>query len=61
MDTNTLLKGIDRACLFASEWRNNNVHIEILDKSKLRISSNSSELGKIEETQSIIQSAVRRG
>ncbi|MEC0299281.1 DNA polymerase III subunit beta [Peribacillus frigoritolerans] len=53
VDTNTLLKGIDRACLFASEWRNNNVHIDILDKSKLRISSNSSELGKIEETQSI--------
>ncbi len=53
VDTNTLLKGIDRACLFVSEWRNNNVLIEILDKSKLRISSNSSELGKIEETQSI--------
>ncbi|MFJ7932586.1 DNA polymerase III subunit beta [Peribacillus sp. NPDC096448] len=53
LDTNTLLKGIDRACLFANEWRNNNVHIEILDKSKLRISSNSSDLGKIEETQSI--------
>ncbi|MET1178381.1 DNA polymerase III subunit beta [Peribacillus simplex] len=53
MDTNALLKGIDRACLFASEWRNNNVHLEILDNSKLRISSNSSELGKIEETQSI--------
>ncbi|MBT2672282.1 hypothetical protein J7E95_15765 [Streptomyces sp. ISL-14] len=31
MDTNALLKGIDRACLFASEWRNNNVHLEILD------------------------------
>ena len=53
LDTNTLLKGIDRACLFANEWRNNNVHIEILDKRKLRISSNSSDLGKIEETQSI--------
>lgn len=53
LDTNTLLKGIGRACLFASEWRNNNVLIEILDNSMLRISSNSSELGKIEETQSI--------
>ncbi|WP_260287504.1 DNA polymerase III subunit beta [Peribacillus aracenensis] len=53
MDTNALLKGIDRACLFASEGSNNNVHLEILDNSKLRISSNSSELGKIEETQSI--------
>ncbi|MBT2648620.1 DNA polymerase III subunit beta [Bacillus sp. ISL-34] len=53
LDTKTLLRGIDRACLFASEWRNNNVHLEILDNSELRISSNSSELGKIEETQSI--------
>lgn len=53
LDTNQLLKGIDRACLFASEWKNNNVHLEIKDGTKLRISSNSSEIGKIEETQSI--------
>ncbi|MEH6991185.1 DNA polymerase III subunit beta [Neobacillus drentensis] len=53
LDTNQLLKGIDRACLFASEWKNNNVHLEIKDGTKLRISSNSSEIGKIEETQNI--------
>ncbi|WP_350302183.1 DNA polymerase III subunit beta [Peribacillus frigoritolerans] len=53
LDTKTLLRGIDRACLFASEWKNNNVHLEILDNSKLKISSNSTEMGKIEEAQSI--------
>ncbi|MFJ5761057.1 DNA polymerase III subunit beta [Neobacillus sp. NPDC093182] len=53
LDTNQLLKGIDRACLLASEWKNNNVHLEIKDGKKIRISSNSSEIGKIEETQNI--------
>jgi DNA polymerase III subunit beta len=53
LDTKQLLKGIDRACLFASEWKNNNVHLEIKDGTKIRISSNSSEIGKIEETQTI--------
>ena len=53
LNTNQLLKGIDRACLFANEWKNNNVFLEIKDCSKIRISSNSSEIGKIEETQTI--------
>ncbi|MEK4091442.1 DNA polymerase III subunit beta [Viridibacillus sp. FSL H8-0110] len=53
LNTNQLLKGIDRACLFASEWKNNNVHLEIKNDTKIRISSNSSEIGKIEETQNI--------
>lgn len=53
LNTNQLLKGIDRACLFASEWKNNNVYLEIKDGSKIRISSTSSEIGKIEETQTI--------
>ncbi|MEH7014199.1 DNA polymerase III subunit beta [Neobacillus niacini] len=53
LDTNQLLRGIDRACLFASEWKNNNVHLEIKDGTKIRIFSNSSEIGKIEETQKI--------
>lgn len=48
-----LLKGIDRACLFANEWKNNNVNLEIIDGTKIKISSNSSEIGKIEETQPI--------
>lgn len=49
------LKGIDRACLFASEWKNNNVQFEIKDDSKLIISSMSTEIGKIQETQSIME------
>ncbi|MGN7401871.1 DNA polymerase III subunit beta [Cytobacillus praedii] len=53
MNTNQLLKGIDRACLFANEWKNNNVNLEIKEGSKIRISSNSMEIGKIEETQTI--------
>ncbi|MFD0771559.1 DNA polymerase III subunit beta [Bacillus sp. CGMCC 1.60114] len=53
LDTTQLLKGIDRACLFANEWRNNNVNLEIKDGTKIRIFSTSSELGKIEETQNI--------
>jgi DNA polymerase III subunit beta len=53
LDTKRLLKGIDRACLFASEWKNNNVYVEIKDGTKIKISSNSSEIGRIEETQPI--------
>lgn len=51
LDTQQLLKGIDRACLFSSEWKNNNVHLDIIDGTKIKISSTSSEIGKIEETQ----------
>ncbi|MFJ7666430.1 DNA polymerase III subunit beta [Lysinibacillus sp. NPDC097195] len=53
LDTAQLLRGIDRACLFASEWKNNNVQLAIIDGKKLKISSNSSKIGKIEETQKI--------
>jgi DNA polymerase III subunit beta len=53
VDTNQLLMGIDRACLFASEWKHNNVHLEINNGTRLKISSNSSEIGRIEETQMI--------
>lgn len=53
LDTKKLLKGIDRACLFASEWKNNNITLEIKKGPKIKISSNSTEIGKIEETQDI--------
>lgn len=53
LDTAQLLMGIDRACLFASEWKNNNVQLEIIEGKKIRISSNSSIIGGIEETQNI--------
>ncbi|MDX8361536.1 DNA polymerase III subunit beta [Cytobacillus sp. IB215316] len=53
VNTKQLLNGIDRASLFANEWTNNNIHLEIVDKSKLKISSNSSQIGQIEEIQSV--------
>lgn len=53
LDTKQLLRGIDRACLFVNEWRNNNVYVEINGDNKLKISSNSTEVGKIEESQNI--------
>ena len=53
LDTAQLLRGIDRACLFAGEWKNNNVQLEIIDGKKIKISSNSSKIGGIEETQNI--------
>ncbi|MFD2042929.1 DNA polymerase III subunit beta [Ornithinibacillus salinisoli] len=52
LDTKQLLKGIDRASLFGSE-RNNNITFQINDKSKINISSKSSEMGQIEEMQYI--------
>lgn len=53
LNTVQLLKAIDRACLFASEWKNNNVQLEINNGAKIKISSNSTEIGKIEETLNI--------
>ncbi|MED1865284.1 DNA polymerase III subunit beta [Fictibacillus nanhaiensis] len=47
-----LVKGIDRACLFAGEWKNNNITLSIKDH-KLCISSGSSEMGNIQELQEI--------
>lgn len=55
LDTNELLKGVDRACLFAGEWKNNNITFEIEESSRLRIISSSSEIGEIEEIQNISQ------
>ncbi|MBS3681025.1 DNA polymerase III subunit beta [Ornithinibacillus massiliensis] len=54
VDTKQLLQGIDRACLFASERKNNTVQLTI-NHSQLKISSKSTEVGKIEETQKIGQ------
>ncbi|GGH79334.1 DNA polymerase-3 subunit beta [Pullulanibacillus pueri] len=55
LNTENLLKGIDRATLFASEWKNHNVNLEIIEDSQLLISSHSSEIGTIEEVQDIDQ------
>ena len=54
LDAKKLLKGIDRACLFALEWKNNNVLLEIKEGT-LKISSVSSAIGKIEETQPLLE------
>lgn len=54
VQTSKLLKGIDRASLFNRESRNNNVKLELINESTLKITSYSPDLGKIEETQQII-------
>lgn len=54
LDAKKLLKGIDRACLFAHEWKNNNVLLE-MKEGALKISSVSSAMGKIEETQPLLE------
>lgn len=53
LDTKQLLSGVERASIFASDWRNNNINFRIEDKSKIKISSKSSGMGQIEEIQSI--------
>ncbi|MDM5317364.1 DNA polymerase III subunit beta [Fictibacillus sp. b24] len=52
LNRESLVKGIDRACLFAGEWKNNNITLTIQD-NKLCISSGSSEMGSIQELQEI--------
>lgn len=54
LDAKRLLNGIDRACLFAHEWKNNNVLLEINGEA-LKISSVSSAVGKIEESQPLLE------
>ena len=54
MNTQALIEGIDRACVFSTEWKHNNVQLEIVDDATIKISSNSTEVGMIEELQKII-------
>lgn len=51
-----LVKGIDRACLFAGEWKNNTITLSIKER-RLCISSGSSEMGHIQELQEIMDMA----
>ncbi|MEK3808135.1 DNA polymerase III subunit beta [Bacillus sp. FSL H8-0547] len=53
LDTAQLLLGVDRACLFSSEGKKNMIHFEMKDGKRINISSDSSEIGIIEETQSV--------
>ena len=54
LDTQMLIDGIERACVFSNELKHNNVQLEIVDVATIRISSNSTEVGMIEEIQKII-------
>ena len=49
------MEGIDRACVFSTEWKNNNVNLKIVDDARIKIASNATEVGMIEEYQKIIQ------
>lgn len=53
VDRQRMLQGVDRSSLLASEWANNNVNLEIVNESTIKVSSNASQIGKISETQQI--------
>ncbi|WP_456276345.1 DNA polymerase III subunit beta [Bacillus sp. AK128] len=53
LDTNQLLRGIDRASIFASEWKNNNINFRLSEGSKIIMATKSTEMGQIEETQPV--------
>ncbi|MCC2367880.1 DNA polymerase III subunit beta [Bacillus cereus] len=53
VDRKKILQGVDRSSLLASEWANNNVNLEIINESTIKISSNASQIGEISETQQI--------
>ena len=55
LETQLLIDGIDRACVFSTEWKYNNVQLEIVDDVTIKISSNSTEVGMIEEFQKSIK------
>ena len=55
LETQLLIEGIDRACVFSTEWKYNNVQLEIVDDVTIKISSNSTEVGMIEELQKSIK------
>ncbi|TPV42226.1 DNA polymerase III subunit beta [Bacillus dicomae] len=53
IDRQRMLQGVDRSSLLASEWANNNVNLEIVNESTIKVSSNASQIGKISETQQV--------
>ncbi|HGP3675890.1 TPA: DNA polymerase III subunit beta [Bacillus pacificus] len=53
IDRQRMLQGVDRSSLLASEWANNNVNLEIVNESTIKVSSNASQIGKIYETQQV--------
>ncbi|QUW21996.1 DNA polymerase III subunit beta [Sporosarcina sp. Marseille-Q4063] len=55
LETQLLIDGIARACVFSTEWKYNNVQLEIVDDATIKISSNSTEVGMIEEFQKTLK------
>lgn len=55
MDRKHLLSGIDRASLFSSAMSNNKIYLELKEGSNIKIRSHATEVGQIEETQSLIE------
>ncbi|MBB4826184.1 DNA polymerase-3 subunit beta [Sporosarcina luteola] len=55
LDTEQFRAGIDRACLFSGEWKHNNIQLEIVSKDQVTIASKSTDVGELEEVQSILQ------
>ena len=53
LNTKQLLRGIERASIFAKEMKNNIIKLKIEDEFSINISSGSSEIGQIEEKQPI--------
>ncbi|MGG2933975.1 DNA polymerase III subunit beta [Bacillus pacificus] len=53
VDRQRMLQGVERSSLLASEWANNNVNLEIVNESTIKVSSNASQIGKIYETQQV--------
>ncbi|MDA1661655.1 DNA polymerase III subunit beta [Bacillus cereus group sp. TH153LC] len=53
IDRQRMLQGVDRSSLLASEWANNNVNLEIVNESTIKVSSNASQIEKIYETQQV--------
>ncbi|SFJ70082.1 DNA polymerase-3 subunit beta [Halobacillus dabanensis] len=49
VDRLRLMEAVDRAGLFATEWRNHNVHLKFIEGNRLRISSYTPQIGNIEE------------
>ncbi|MDN4607874.1 DNA polymerase III subunit beta [Sporosarcina highlanderae] len=53
MNTQSLIAGIDRACVFSEEWKHNNVHFTLIENTVLKITTKSAGIGMIEEQQRI--------
>src|SRR5690606_34314443 len=53
LKTKQLLQGIERASIFVSEMKNNNITLQMKDEYTILISSGTSEHGQIEEKQRI--------